>query len=178
MLKNQQVPASPSLWALLALSGAGALALDLGTKQWVWDSLRPTGRVVVVLDPWLELAFAYNRGSAFGLVPRLDYPFVLLAVTVAMIAWIVLTTRAPHGTRLRFVAGGLVAGGALGNVYDRLFRVDALGHHGVVDFIKLNYPWGGSWPSFNIADAALVIGVILLVWDLRTRKPPAAASPG
>lgn len=175
MLKNQQVPASPRQWALLALSGAGALALDLWTKQWVWDHLRPTGRALVVIDPLLELAFAYNQGSAFGLVRRLDYPYVLLAVTVLMIGWIVLTARAPHGTRLRFVAGGLIAGGALGNLHDRLFRVDGLGHSGVVDFIKVNYPWGGSWPSFNVADAALVVGVVLLVWDLRTRKAPADA---
>ncbi|WAS89889.1 signal peptidase II [Nannocystis punicea] len=159
---------------MLALSAAGALALDLGTKQWVWDHLRPTGRAVVLWDPLLELAFAYNRGSAFGLVRRLDYPLVLLALTLAMIAWIVLTTRAAHGTRLRFIAGGLIAGGALGNLYDRLFRVDPLGHRGVVDFIKFNYPWGGSWPSFNIADAALVVGVVLLIWDLRARKPAPA----
>lgn len=175
MLKNQQVPASPRLWALLALSGAGALALDLWTKQWVWDTLRPSGRALVLWDPLLELAFAYNQGSAFGLVRRLDYPLVLAAITTAMLVWIVVTARAAEGTRLRFVAGGLIAGGALGNLHDRLFRVDELGRHGVVDFIKLNYPWGGSWPSFNIADAALVVGVLLLVWDLRARKPAPAA---
>ena len=68
------------------------------------------------------------------------------------------------------VALGLVCGGALGNLHDRLFRADEIGRHGVVDFIKVNYPWGGSWPTFNIADSALVVGTILLMWSL-SRAP-------
>jgi len=174
MLKNQQAPASARLWALLAVIGAASLALDLWTKQWVWDTLRPTGDAWVVWAPWLELDFAYNRGSAFGLVRRLDYPVLLALVTVGLIAWIVATARSPGAGRLRFAAAGLVIGGALGNLHDRFFRDDGLGNAGVVDFIRVNFPWGGSWPSFNVADAALVVGVVLLAWTLRGRPDPAA----
>lgn len=175
MLKNQQAPFSARLWAVFAVVCAASLALDLWTKQWAWDTLRPPGgRPVMLWDPALELAFAFNRGSAFGLVPRLDYPVALLAITAVMIGWIVVTARSPGAGRLRFAGAGLVVGGALGNLYDRLFRDDGLGHRGVVDFIKVTYPWGGSWPSFNVADAALVVGALALVWSLREPRPAVA----
>lgn len=173
MLENQQPPATWRLWALFLATGAASLALDLWTKQWAWDTLRPA-RSIMVWDPTLELAFAYNRGSAFGLVRQLDYPLLLLAVTALMVGWVVVTARAPGGGRLRFAAAGMVIGGALGNLHDRLFRDDGLGHRGVVDFIKVNFPWGGSWPSFNIADAALLVGVLLLLWTLRDAAPTKA----
>ena len=172
MLKKQQDPSRAPLWALLAGVCAASLALDLWTKQWVWDTLRPTGDALVLWAPWLELDFAYNRGSAFGLVARLDYPIALALLTAALIGWIVATARAPGAGRLRFAAAGLVVGGALGNLHDRLLRDDGLGHAGVVDFIRVHLPWGGSWPSFNVADAALLVGVALLVWTMRER--PAA----
>lgn len=170
MLKNQQARPGPRLWAVLAATSAVALALDLWTKQWVWDVLRPSGRALVLWDPVLELAFAYNRGSAFGVVRQLDFPIALLLLTAALVTWLVVTVRAPGGTPLRFAAAGMIVGGALGNLHDRLFRDDGLGHRGVVDFIRVNFPWGGSWPSFNVADAALVVGVVLLVWTLRERR--------
>lgn len=175
MLEKQQPPLRPALWLVFALVGAASLGLDLWTKQWAWDTLRPPGGAPVMLwEPTIELAFAYNRGSAFGLVPRLDYPIALLLVTAAMIGWIVFTARSPGAGRLRFAGAGMIVGGALGNLFDRLFRDDGLGHRGVVDFIKVNFPWGGSWPNFNVADAALVIGVVVLLWTLR--EPPAERS--
>jgi signal peptidase II len=171
MLKNQQAP-SLRLWAVFAAVCAGSLALDLSTKQWAWDTLRPPGGHPVMLwEPTLELAFAYNRGSAFGVVPRLDYPLALLAITAALVGWIVVTARGPGAGRLRLAGAGMIVGGALGNLFDRFFRDDGLGHRGVVDFIKVNFPWGGSWPSFNVADAAIAVGAALLLWSLR--EPPA-----
>ncbi len=74
------------------------------------------------------------------------------------------------GGRLALAGAGMIVGGALGNLYDRLFRVDELGQHGVVDFIRVNFPWGGSWPNFNVADAVLVVGLLLLLWSLRGRR--------
>ncbi len=174
MLKNLQAPSKLRLWAVLAASCAIWLALDLWTKQWVWDHLRPTGEAIAVWGETLELEFAFNRGSAFGVVRRLDYPLVLAGLTAAMIAWVLYTARGPGGGRLRSAAAGMIVAGALGNLHDRLLRDDGLGHRGVVDFIRVNFPWGGSWPSFNVADAALVVGVVLLVWTMRER-PPAGA---
>jgi signal peptidase II len=67
----------------------------------------------------------------------------------------------------------MILAGALGNLHDRFFRADELGRPGVVDFIKVHYPWGGSWPNFNVADALLVVGVaLMLLWG--TRPEPAA----
>lgn len=170
MLKNQQAASTARLWSVFALACAPSLALDLWTKQWAWDVLRPGGRTVMVIDPLLEFAFAHNRGTSFGVVRQVDYPLMWLAFNVLVIGWVVATLRLPGADRLRFAGAGLIVGGALGNLHDRLLRADALGHRGVVDFIKINFPWGGSWPNFNVADAALLFGVVALAWSLRERE--------
>ena len=179
MLKNQQRdpardPGHRRQLALVGLVAFGlALGLDLWTKHWVWTRLRPDGEVVELIPPVLELAFAFNRGTAFSVIQSVEQPLLFVPITafvVGLTSWIAL--RSPGVDRLRTLALGLVCGGALGNLHDRVYRADALGQHGVVDFIKINYPWGGSWPSFNIADSALVAGTILLIWSLsRTPKP-------
>ena len=166
MLKNQQ-PTARQL-ALLGLLTLGlALGLDLWTKHWVWTHLMPTGRVVEVLPPTLELEFVLNLGTAFSVVREVSRPlwFVPISVVVIGMTWFI-GLRTPGVGRLRMVALALVTSGALGNLHDRLVRFDNWGRHGVVDWIKVNYPWGGSWPTFNIADAALVVGTVLLMWSL------------
>lgn len=175
MLEKQQArPAAR--WGLFAGAFALALALDLWTKQWAWDTLRPGGPIPL-WDPHLALEFAYNRGSAFGVIKRVDSPWLVAAITVGLAVWVLYTVRTQAG-RVAQLGAGLVVGGALGNLYDRIFRVDAAGNHGVVDWIRVNFPWGGSWPNFNVADAALVIGVGLLLVGLRdpakTPAPPSA----
>ncbi|HLT37222.1 MAG TPA: signal peptidase II [Enhygromyxa sp.] len=159
------------LLGLGLIAFAVALGLDLWTKHWAWTQLRPTGRVVELLPPTLELDFAHNRGTAFSVVREVERPLWFLPITAVVVGLsMFISLRTPGVDRLRVAALGLVCGGALGNLHDRLVRVDALGHHGVVDFIKINYPWGGSWPTFNIADSALVVGTILLMWSL-SRAP-------
>ncbi len=175
MLKNQQ--ATPlSLWAAFFAASAGSLALDLWTKQWAWETLRPPGDAMMLWEPVLELAFAYNRGSAFGVVPRIDTPWLVLVITTVLIGCVVSMAWKQRAGRLGLVGAGMIVGGALGNLHDRMFRVDELGHHGVVDFIRVNFPWGGSWPSFNVADAVLVVGVVFLLWSLREPQAPVARS--
>jgi signal peptidase II len=170
MLKNQQ--ARRGALALLGLVVfLVALGLDLWTKHLVWTHLRPTGRIIEVLPPTLEFAYTLNRGTAFSVVREVEQPLWFLPITGVVIGLsMFIALRSPGVDRLRIVALGLVCGGALGNLHDRLFRADALGQHGVVDFIKVNYPWGGSWPTFNVADSALVVGTILLMWSL-SRAP-------
>jgi signal peptidase II len=171
MLKNQQ-PARGPLWISALIALAVTLAADLWTKHWIWTHLRPTGESRQLLGSTLELHFAFNRGTAFSVIREVQHPLVFLPITILVVA---LTTfivlRTPGVNRLRMLALGLVSGGALGNLHDRLFRIDAAGQHGVVDFIKFNYPWGGSWPSFNIADTALVIGTIILMLSLARKQP-------
>jgi len=150
--------------ALLGVVASSSLACDLQTKAWAWDNLRGKDAVSVI-DPLFELAFAFNTGSAFSIVrDGAAFRAVFVVVALAAVAWLLrLASTMPTARRTGFVALGLVAAGALGNLHDRLFRVDELGRHGVVDFMKINYPWGGSWPIFNVADVLLLVGVGLLL---------------
>jgi signal peptidase II len=161
---------------------ATMLALDLWSKAWAWNNLR-RAKPVVVIDPLLEFSFSFNLGAAFGFLNDASWSrFFFIAVTVlalAYMAWLAFTlpTRRAYG----FVAVGLIAAGAAGNLHDRLVRANDGGHYGVVDFIKVNYPWGGSWPTFNVADALLLVGVLGLLVFLRretdTVEEPEQASP-
>ena len=96
-----------------------ALVLDLWTKAWAWDNLRQqTGKVIV--DGFFRLEFAFNTGSAFGFLRDADWARAFfIAVTAAALVYmarlaLTLPTRAPSG----FIAIGLIAGGALGNLHD------------------------------------------------------------
>ena len=146
-----------------------SLACDLQTKQWAWETLRNPRRSIVVIDPLVELDLVLNTGSAFGLLQ--DAPWartVLIVATLGALAYMAwLAWNMPTQQRHGFVGIALIAGGALGNLHDRLLRVGFDGRHGVVDFLKLNYPWGGSWPTFNVADVALLAGVVLLLLYLK-----------
>jgi signal peptidase II len=154
---------------------AATLALDLGTKAWAWNNLR-RAKPIMVIDPLLEFSFSFNLGAAFGFLNDASWSrFFFIAVTLlalAYMAWLAYTlpTRRAYG----FVAVGLIAAGAAGNLHDRLVRANDGGFYGVVDFIKVNYPWGGSWPTFNVADALLLIGVLTLLVFLRRETDPAA----
>lgn len=165
--------------ALLGLVASGSLACDLQTKSWAWENLRGKSSVSVI-DPLFELAFAFNTGSAFSIV-RDGAAFRVLFVVIAFAAvgWLLwLAATMPTSKRTGFVALGFVAAGALGNLHDRLFRIDELGRHGVVDFMKINYPWGGSWPIFNVADVLLLVGVGLLLvagWRRNADETPEPA---
>jgi signal peptidase II len=138
------------VWTLV--TAALVLAVDQLTKWWVVGHLDRPFHVV-----WtLRLVRAYNTGTAFSLGSGLG-PFIgLLAVAVVIVVVRVgRTVVSPVG----MVALGLVLGGALGNLTDRLLR-DGHGflHGAVVDFIDLQW-----WPIFNVADSAIVIGGLLLV---------------
>ena len=155
-------------------------ALDLWTKQIAVDSLTSLpGASQWVVQPWLEWSLSYNRGTAFSLVRDLGaarwFFGVGSLVVVVMLVWMVAKGT---GEKLEAVALGMLAGGAIGNGVDRVFRVLSDGGTGVVDFIKVNYPWGGSWPTFNIADALLVVGVGLLIigWARAAKAQGSAAA--
>ena len=157
-------------------------ALDLGTKAWVEQVLSSTpDRTLWVWQPWVELTLAYNQGTAFSMVRDLGLLRVIFGVfslaVVGLLAWGVLRGK---GDRWETGAYGLLAAGAFGNGWDRVFREAPNGGTGVVDFVKVNYPWGGSWPAFNVADAALVVGVAMIVLRMLTasRGKQASGNPG
>lgn len=143
------------------------LALDLISKQWAWDTLRD-GTVITVIDGWAYYEFGFNTGSAFSLLRDASWSrMFFIGITLAALLYMAhLAKSLPTRFGSAFVAIGMVASGALGNLHDRFVRVmpiDGVDRHGVVDFIKVFYWEGKPWPTFNIADVALVAGVVLLL---------------
>lgn len=163
-------------FGVTALMGGGC---DLQTKAWAEGALASLpGRSMMVASPWLEFSLAYNRGTAFSVVPdlgegaRLVFGVVALAVVVAL-GVMVLRWRSGRGEA---VALGAIAGGAIGNGVDRALRLAPGGGTGVIDFVKINYPWGGSWPIFNVADVLVGVGAgLLLLGRFRSSRAPEGA---
>lgn len=147
----------PRRLGLLLLVGAVIFALDLASKIVVVATLseRPPLRV---LGGLIYLTEARNTGAAFGLAQGMTVVFTLVAVVVV----VVILRTAP---RLRSTgwawALGLVLGGALGNLVDRIFRAPGVFRGGVVDFVSVLDPAGQVWPIFNVADSAIVCGGLL-----------------
>ena len=139
----------------MVLYGIAALvyAIDRVTKVLVEANLRD--RPPVELIPGvLELRFTTNPGGAFGIFGDLSWLFVLISVVV--VGAIVFASRNLPST-ISAVGLGLVLGGAIGNLTDRLLRGPGLGGE-VVDFIDLQV-----WPVFNLADTGIVVGAALLL---------------
>lgn len=150
----------------LVLIIAGVLVLDLWSKAWAWEALRD-GASVTVIENWFYFEFGFNTGSAFSFLRDASYArttFILVTIlALVYMAWLAATL--PTRFRSAFIAVGMVTGGALGNLHDRLFRIMEIRgemRHGVVDFIKVFYWKGKVWPTFNIADVALVVGIGML----------------
>lgn len=135
------------------------LVVDQISKWWVLEVFDLPARVSEPLLPFLNLTMVWNRGITFGLLSS-DSAWsavllagVALAVVVALAVWLWQAERMAVALAL-----GAVAGGAVGNVIDRI-RFGA-----VVDFIHA-HAWGWSWYVFNVADAAIVAGVVGLLYD-------------
>ena len=118
--------------SFLAMSVLGG-GCDLRTKQWAEDHLSDLPRMSMrVIDPWLELALSYNRGTAFSVVPDLDqarWVFGVFGVLVVIGLFVYVARGKAHW--LDAVAAGTIAGGAIGNGFDRLFRAAPGGGTGV-----------------------------------------------
>ncbi len=141
------------------LAAALVLLLDQASKWWVLEVLRLPERGQVAVLPVLSLTMVWNQGVTFGLFHQDGAwgPWILAGVALAVVAALTTWMRRAE-TRLVAAALGAVAGGAVGNVVDRA-RFGA-----VVDFLHA-HAWGWSWYVFNLADAAIVCGVGVLVLD-------------
>jgi signal peptidase II len=136
-------------WRRLALVVAAILVVDQITKALVVGQVEPGERIEVL--PFLDLVYVMNEGVAFGFLGDGSREMVLIVTGAALLFVLVWFLRDP--TRpWSWLAIGLLAGGAIGNLVDRVFR-DA-----VVDFI--DFP---AWPSFNVADIAITLGAVILV---------------
>ena len=106
------------------------------------------------LEDWRSwLSIGVDWGLVFLAMAGVAYWPNPVSVVIALFVTVL---RKPE-LRFQALALGVIAGGAIGNGLDRVLR------HGVVDFIKVNYPWGGSWPTFNVADALVFVGVAMLL---------------
>lgn len=161
--KPQELAGETALRGKLATfvgTGSVILALDLFTKFLVQQRMHVYESIPIVGDVF-RLTYIHNPGAAFGLHlgPYSRFIFLALAL-VALGVLIVMYRHTPASDRLRLVAIGAIAGGALGNVVDRIRSAD-----GVVDF--LDFGVGNlRWPVFNIADTAVTIGALLLLASL------------
>jgi signal peptidase II len=150
------------------------VALDLVTKLVAEATLLRTPGISVVGD-WFQLRLVYNQGAAFGLHvgPYSRWIFFGVAL-VAVFVLARMSQSAPAGDRFRQLALGLVAGGAAGNLIDRIRS-----GRGVVDFLDVGIG-ALRWPTFNVADIAVSCGAIALaisLWREDARRPePESAS--
>ena len=132
------------------------LALDQATKYWITQTLGQPSEVhsVEVIGNWVRLSYTTNTGAAFGIFPDGTLFFTIVALIAAPILLLARSYIANRSWWLTVVFGMLL-GGALGNLLDRI----RMGH--VVDFIDVGIG-NLRWPSFNVADSSFVVGVILL----------------
>ena len=151
-----------------------ALVLDQATKLWLLFVFELGRRGAVAVTPFFDLVLAWNTGISYGWFQQ-DGPIgaaVLLGFKV--IAVIALAIWMAHSkTRLATIGLGLIIGGAIGNAIDRA------AYGAVVDFALFHVQWGGktlNWYVFNIADAAIVVGVAALLYD-SFRRPDAVKAP-
>ena len=144
------------VWLLLS---AAVIALDQITKAIVLHALQPQVQNTVI-PGLLNWTLAFNTGAAFSFLADQQgwqrWLFTALAIIVSsvLVRWLSHTPRSDWRTALPL---GLVIGGALGNLIDRI----RFGH--VVDFIQV-YHQQWTFPAFNVADSAISIGAVLLVW--------------
>lgn len=150
------------------------LVADQASKWWILEVLNLPFLRQVVLLPVLSLTMVWNTGVTFGLLSGFgDWGYlVLTGISLVVVAALGVWLRRAE-SRMAAIAIGAIVGGAIGNVIDRL-RFGA-----VVDFIHahVDTPWGEfSWYVFNVADAAIVCGVVALIIDSQwpRRTAPAA----
>ena len=142
---------------------AVVIALDLWTKQLVEAAFTYGEHLAVT--PFFDLVLFFNEGAAFSFLAGAGgwQRLVFSAFAVVASGVIIHLLRKHPEKKLFCFALGLILGGALGNLYDRV----TLGH--VVDFLFFHYQHF-YWPAFNVADSAIFCGVVLLLWE-ELKKP-------
>jgi signal peptidase II len=141
------------------------LILDQITKYFIKTRVR-LHEVIQVIPGFFNITHVRNKGAAFSLFSNTSDSFrsvFFIAVTLVAIIVIMMLIRKTH-ERLLIVAFSLIAGGAIGNLVDRLRYGE------VIDFVQW-YVESYYWPSFNVADSAITIGVCLLAADMLFQKP-------
>ena len=174
-------PRNRPSYVFLAVVSIVTLAADIGTKLWAEKALQTATQMPTpkqVIKGVFGFVLAKNKGGAWGLLQgsaeNIRKPFFVV-VSVLAIAFIVSLYRRLHERQSALKWGlPLVLGGALGNLVDRI----RYGY--VIDFIDWQATWGGTqhhWPTFNVADIAICVGVALMAIDMLTARRSAVPAP-
>ncbi len=147
------------MYKLTAILAFVVMFLDQLTKWLILEVVMQPEVRVVEITSFFNIVLAYNRGVSFGLFGTDDVwmPYVLSGVAAVIVVGLLIWLR-DQTHRIYALAVGLVIGGAIGNVIDRL-RIGA-----VVDFLDFILPLYGRWPAFNVADSAIFVGVAILAF--------------
>ncbi|WP_051288987.1 signal peptidase II [Mycobacterium sp. URHD0025] len=146
--------AQPTRRRLLLLTAGAVFLIDVGTKALAVGMLEP-GRPVPLLGDWLGCELTRNSGAALSMAANRTVMLTVVVVSVAAgVAWIGVHVRSPWWA----VGLGTILGGAAGNLVDRLFRAPGPLRGHVVDFLAI-----GPMPVFNVADIAVLAGVVWLI---------------
>lgn len=150
LVKHGTVPSPAALGAFCLVA---TFALDFASKTLIVELVMQPPRIIP-LASFINLTLGYNEGISFGLFADFfrSYPAFLVAITVALTSGLVVWMFRSAG-RLEAAGLGAIAGGAIGNIVDRVSR------GAVVDYLDLHVA-GWRWPAFNFADVGIVIGAL------------------
>lgn len=158
----------PPVWRPVLLTAGLIFVLDQALKYLVVHVLQlDRVREIDVLDPWLNLRMAWNQGMNFGLFASdVDVMrWVLIAVAIAVCLWVAIWIGRAKPRRFAQISAGMLIGGALGNVVDRLM------YGAVADFLNMSLPGWRNPYSFNVADIAIFLGALGLVVQPPEKRP-------
>ncbi len=166
------------------------VAIDQAAKYWIRNTIPVRGRPIEVIPGLFQLVHAENSGAAWGLMRDFTHrlPFLIVATVVAFTVIGIYFHKIPKGQNLVALAMSCILGGAIGNFLDRVR------FHSVTDYLDfyVNYQpvkgWlrsvfrSNHWPSFNVADIAIVVGLLFIMYDMlfleKRRAQEAAGKSG
>jgi signal peptidase II len=157
MSQRPDIISPSSVWAVPLGLATTILITDQLTKLWVVNMLGPEPRTreLMLLGDWLSLRYIRNTGVAFGLFQEFPQLFTVTSILITLAAIYAYRYHLPYQRPWIQFSMGLIIGGALGNIVDRL----RLGY--VIDFVRV-----GWWPIFNVADSGVTVGVTMLALHL------------
>lgn len=140
-------------WVAPGLLALAIIASDQASKAWIWRKLGPdAGASLTLIEPWLSFTLVKNTGVAFGMFQGIPHFFTVTSILISLGAIYFYRFYLPRSQPWVQLSLGLIVGGAVGNVIDRIRQGF------VVDFVHVSWFPG----IFNVADAAITIGVVML----------------
>jgi signal peptidase II len=172
-LKPQAQRFVGSKYMILVAMSFAIIAIDQLTKMMVHSTFE-LGQSNKIIEGFFSLTYVRNTGAAFGILghaaPTFRQLFFLTIPPVAVLIIVMFLYNLPEDERLEIYALSIISGGAIGNYIDRL----RFGY--VIDFLDFHINNFYTWPAFNVADSAIVVGVGILTILMLTKKKKNAAA--